>query len=378
MQQYRVEFFETHYAAEAVDRRIQYVHHDFCNNLTIDDDYLSAQTTTIEINATEKVKSGQFIRILRDEEDYFFGVVDDVSPGKNQTMVNFKPFISLFDEPVILNTTTQYVKGLRPGVPLETVLSSCIAQAHILNGDAIQCYPFSITVPEEQYLTDKWNMNIQSDTEGTGIAIVNLYTNLLVRALKEYGIALRAVPDFSSGQINLVISRISDIRNIDADLSNIVLKTFKVNDRPRGTNKLIVYNPDTYGAAQLQSVIFYAHRNRDWDTENDNRVTPVKYNIREVTPDESFSDPADGFAYAAYSAAYEEFGELSWDNLIEVECVPNDPLIKPMGMRLGQIVTIYYKDGAYTSILSGRSIKFETITLMFGTERINYTKRRLF
>ena len=375
MQQYRVEFFENHYSDNPSERRIQYVHHDFCSDITIDDDYIAAQATTLAIGATDKVKTGQFIRILRDEDDYFFGVVSDASPGKYTTTITFKPFVSLFDEPVLFDTLLQYRGRPGTGTALEIVLRDFIDAMHISNDDHLQCYPFSIRLPEDSYLTKEWNMNIQSDTEGMQRAIIGLYSVLLVRAMKEYGIALKAVPDFSEGTIEIIISRLHEANDIDADLDNVTVKTFKVNDRPNGINKLIVYNTENY--LDEGAITFYAHRSdRSWGPVDEDRIAPVVYGMRSATPDGTFVDPADDFYYAAWSVAYEEFGNLTWDNLIELDCAPNDPIINPKSIRIGQEVTVYYKDGAYSSIVTGKTLSFETVTLIFGTERIKYTKKR--
>lgn len=362
MQQYRIEFF---------DRSMTYVHHDFSVDLSIDDDYIAIQTTTIEIGATDKVEMGQFIRILRDEQDYFFGVVSEVSPGEYMTQVTFKPFVSVFDEDILFDTTYQSVNSVNKS--LENTLKKYISETYINNSDALQNLPLTITVPSSSANhTFPWGMNLKSDTEGMNRAIIGLYGVLIVNALKKYGVAISVTPNFTTKKINLNISKVDDGMVVDADLDNVTVKTLKVNDRPNGVNKLTVYNTQDYS----QSITFYVHAsNRDWDSDNTDRIYPVVRDIKATEPD-SEVDPSIAFEWAAINVGYDELNGLEWDNLIELECAPNDPLINPTLLRIGQKITMHYKGGTYTSLLTGKNITLELITLVFGSERISYTKRK--
>ena len=370
MQQYRIEFFENRVSSTPASRKLVYVHHDFANDIEIDDDYIAMQTTTIEIKSTTKVKAGHFIRILRDEKDYFFGFVTDASPGEYTTRIQFKPFLAVFDSDVLFNILSQWRSTTYPGVSLEEALKIYIDGYFVDNSDYRQNLPMNVTIPESG-LTERWNMGIKSDTEGSVWAVVGLYKVLIVRAMKEYGVAIRVTPNFSTGQIGLTIGTVSGLIKIDADLENVVIKTLKVNDRPNSINKLIVHNTYDY----TMSKTYYVHSNRTWDDENTNRIVPVSYEIRTVTPDGTYSDPQDDFEFAAISAAYDVLSGLEFDNLIELEVAPNDPIVKPASMKVGQKVSVYHNEDVYTSILTGKSISLEVITLMFGSERIKYTKK---
>lgn len=368
MQQYRVEFFENAMDANN-SHKLAYRHHDFSENLMIDDDYLSVQTTVIEIGATDKVQNGQFIRILRDNDDCFFGIVTDVSPGEYATQVSFKPFIALFETDVLFDTSCQYANT--EALSLENVLKDYITAYYVSNSDALQNYPIDITVPPMGQSPSKhtvsWGMNIKSDVENAQRAIIGLYGVLITNALKNFGIAINVVPNFRTGRIELTIGTVDGTRVIDADLDNVDVKTLKVNDRPNGTNKLIVYNTENFN----QKVEFYAHTDHTWSLVNEDRIVPVVYDLKTATPEEGVT-----FELAAVQVAYDELSGLTWDNLIELDCAPNDPLVNPTTMQIGQEVTILYADGTYSSILTGKSVTFETVTLTFGSERIKYTKRR--
>lgn len=376
MQQYRLEFFKNHYDVNPAFRELQYVHHTFVNDLPIDDDYISTQTTSIEIEPTDLVKTGHILRVLRDNKDYFLGIVTDVSPGEYVTSVAFKPFIAIFDEDILFDVTYQYFSSESPGLSLESTLSDYITKYYIQDpdpaqADPLQYYPMSIILPEGQHRIYDWNMNIASDSEDDNMALIGFYRDLIVRALKEYGVAIRFKPDFSLGTIEVTIGRVRGAIDIDANLDNVTVKSFKVNDRPAGINKLIV--TDTL---ENMTATFFVHPNMTWDISNSNRITPVVRGIRTITIDGSYSDdPATDFALAAYYAAHEELGGLVWDNYMELECAPDDVLVQPDSLQIGQQVTVHYKGGAYTSILTGRIIRVDVVSLLFGSERISYTKK---
>lgn len=377
MQQYRIEFFKNHYSATASERRLVYVHHDFINDISIDDDYLSIMTTSVDILPTTKVETGHLVRILRDNKDYFFGIVTEASPGDNFTRVSFKPFVSIFDEEIIFDVLDQYRMGENPGEGLEPTLKKYIDAYYVNNSDHLQNYPLTVTTSASTYWTKKWSMNIRGD-EGSRYAVVGLYQDLIVKALKEYGVAIRFTPNFSTGTIAAVISKPSGSISIDADLDNVTIKTFKVTDRPIGVNKITVVNGETFA-----SINYYVHpvpnsEGLRFDTDSaHNRITPVMRVIRTVTPTGEYSDdPTMDFIYTAQAVAYDELSGIQWDNLIELECMPDDTLVSPSSLRIGQEVTVYHDKVGYTSILTGRSITYQTVTLIFGSERISYLKKR--
>lgn len=79
------------------------------------------------------------------------------------------------------------------------------------------------------------------------------------------------------------------------------------------------------------------------------------------------------FLEKAHDKAYQTFSKNKYDNLIELEVAEDDDMIKPMQLKVGQIVNIISEGVSYTSILSGREID-TTVTLIFGTIRLELTK----
>lgn len=367
MRQYNVDFFT---------RDLEYVHNDTASITELTEDYISIQNNTIEIGLTEKVQNGNFI-YMKSDLDTFFGVVTNVKPGEDLLTVSYKPFLCLFDEDILFDTNLQKQNTVNPGggakinsKSLEQTISDIIEETYVYSDDSLQNLRIIV---EAETRTPRWGFNLKSDTEGTHYCIIGLYKVLLVNALKKYGVALRAVPDFASGYIHIYIRAQSgfDILDVDGDLSNVVVKTLKVNDRPNGTNKLTVYNTDNYN----QYLDFYVHPDRSWDLEDEDRITPVEREVKAAMPDSMTEDPDEAFAAAAMDVAYGVLSGLAWNNLIELELAPDDELVKPEELLFGQKVRFWYKDNVYESILTGRSITDKAVTLIFGSERISFTKR---
>lgn len=365
MRQYNVEFFGR--------ADLRYKHRDTVYDTLIDDDYISASTSTIEISSTDKVINGDYI-YLTDEDIKFFGVVSDVSPGEFRTTVTFKPFISIFDEPFLFDTNNQGTSNTNHRT-LEATIAYYISSLYVNPSDSLQALPIVVTnsVPAANQIA-KWSLNLTPDTEGSHYCLINLYSVLIVNALKKYGISIKVEPRFSgtSPKIYLTIeNNTASLFKIDANLDNVDVKTLKYNDRPTGVNKLIVYNTDDY----TQSLTFYVHTDRTWDHENNRRIYPVVRECSSVAPNSEYEDPLEGFAVAAVDTAFSSLSGLEWDNLIELDTMINDPIVKPLDIKIGQNVSIWYKGGSYSSILTGRSFQTNSVTLLFGSERIRYSKR---
>lgn len=368
MIQYNIDFF---------DRNLGFKYNAQATDLSIDDDYLTITSNQVVIPPTTAVETKDFIRVDRGDAS-FFGVVSSVEPGEKETKIIYKPFVSLFDEDILFDvryqnkTVERTVDGVTTKVnrySLETTIKHYIDAYYVSASDTIQNLGMTVVVGSE---TLPWSLDIYSDNEYTPYSIRGLYKEILVPAMKQYGIALNVEPDFNTKRITLRISKNSYPLDIDGDLGNVIVKTLKYNDKPVGTNKLEVYN--AYDATQ-PPIIFYVHPDRTWDLENENRITPVARSVRMVMPDSEAADEAEGMTLAALDAADSELSGLEWDNLIELETRPRDELIDPMNLEFGQTISLWYKNGKYVSILTGKTITSDSITLIFGSERIKFTKR---
>jgi hypothetical protein len=372
MQRYSVDFF---------DRNLTNIYHDTVGSLDLRDDYISFQRNTITIRYTSKPLLNSFIRIHRADFS-FFGVVSDIKPASDNTLdVTFKNFISVFDEDTLFDTDLQKRQSTVAGIDgktnsksLEQMLKDQIDEQYVTCADAEQRLKIKITAVTS---TRPWGFNLVTDTEGMHHCIIGLYGVLIVNAMKKYGVALEVEPDFVAKVVNIkIINRSIDTAfNIDGNLPNVYVQTLKVNDRPTGVNKLIVYNTNDYS----HRLAFYVYKDRTWGINEKpagkERITPVSLDLKGAMPDSSIEDPDEAFVLAAVDVAHSVLSGLEWDNLIEIDVSETDRLIEPLELKFGQKVTLGYKGDSYTSILTGRDISTRGLTLIFGSERIKLTKR---
>lgn len=100
--------------------------------------------------------------------------------------------------------------------------------------------------------------------------------------------------------------------------------------------------------------------------------------ISEYKKTSAYTDEiAEAFGSAAAAAVRQKavsiFNKNKYSNNIEITCALGDRMIKPDGMKMGQVVKIIHNGVVYTSLLSGREIKNGLITLIFGTVRLGLT-----
>lgn len=373
MRRYRVDFF---------DRELVNIHHDSVGTLDLRDDYISAQRNTVIIGDTSVPLVNSYIYISR-ADFHFFGVVTDATPGADGTLsVAYRSFLTIFDEDILFdtnlqkrNTTVSGISAKTNSKSLEQMLKDLIDEQYVTCTDTVQRLKIKVTAVTS---TRPWGFNLVTDTEGSHYCIVGLYSVMIVNAMKKYGVGLEVEPDFAAKVINIkIVNRSLDTKfNIDANLSNVYVRTLKVNDRPNGVNKLIVYNTNNY----FDYLEFYMYSDRTWGLDEKpkdgkERITPVSLDTKGAMPDSTIEDEDEAFALAALDVAQGVFSGLEWDNLIEIETAVQDSLVRPLDLKFGQKVVIYYSGGSYTSILTGRDVLSTGVALIFGSERIQFTKR---
>lgn len=368
MLSYNIDFF---------DRQLVNIHHDTAGDISLSDDYISLQNNSLEIRYTETDIKDAYIYISREGYE-FFGVVVSVEPEDNNILkVTYKHFLSLFDEKVLFDTNWQLKNTTVSGSSIKTnsktleqMLKDLIDATYVNASDTLQRLRIQVATETS---TRPWGFNLITDTEGQHYCLVSLYSVLIVNAMKMYGVGIYVEPDFVERTItlNIVNNSVRPAIHIDGSLHDINIKTLKVNDRPRGVNKLTVYNTDDYS----ESLDFYVYTDRSWGIENRDRIFPVVRDAKGAMPDSTIADPSTAFALAAVDVAYGVLEGLEWDNLIELEVAFNDPLLHPLELLIGQTIVFWHDNANYTSILTGRDVSTDSVTLIFGSERIKLTKR---
>lgn len=351
MQPYNIEIF---------DRDFNLIQHSNVGSLEYKYDYLSTVENSVLLAFNENVKKGDYIRIKNNVDNYFGYIssiaVNEVVQGFSQ--IKFKPFITLFDESILFDTTLQ-----GSATSLEEMIAQYITAYWINNSDAEQ----NINGLEVRTIsnTRNWGFHITSDQKGLNKAIINFMTSIIRRSLTKYQVGLYAYPDFANKKIIVEIgNKCMASFYIEADLPSVIEKSIIINETTEDINKLVIYDQ----ADLTTKITYYKHSDGSYDTSNTDRLTPVLYGITSVAVAEG-----DTFEEMAQDMANKQFDTDSYSNLIEITVTNDDSLILPQNLTIGQIVNVVSNGTSYGSILTGIERK-TTTKLIFGTIRLDLTK----
>lgn len=377
------------YNIEIFNRQFELLAHTNVDDIQIDYDYLSPNESELTVRMAgfydtfaaeavipdggmlrslsvpeleglmDEVGVGAYIRMQRDETD-IFGVITSITTAEDPllTKLGIQSFpAAIFNTDILFDTNTQ------GSTALETVLANYITSGWISNSDTIQNIP-GLTVTTTS-TTSSWGMNIKSDTEGMHHSVINFYEVLIRRALDEYEIAIHTDVDFEAGSIVLSIGKVTGSKTIEADLPNVFERSFLINESSKNTNKLVVYDTANYSTV----ITYYKHTDGTYNTTNNDRIYPVVCEIGTAS-----ADGDNTFAQNAAAVAASVFGEVVYNNLIEITCHYNDELIGPKELEIGSVVSVIHEGVSYSSIMTGYKLTNNVITLIFGSIRADLTK----
>lgn len=351
MQPFNVEIF---------DQSFNLIQHYNVGAIDYNYDYLSTVENSIIIAFNENVKKGQYVRIKNNTDEYF-GYISSIAVNEQLqgfSEIKFKPFITLFDEPILFDYTLQ-----NSATSLEDAIAQYIDAYWINNTDDDQ----NIYGLETQTIstTNSWTFHITPSQSGLNYTIINFMTSIIRRSLTKYQVGLYAEPDFVNKKIVVKIG-VKDATTfyIEADLPNIIEKSIIVNETTQDINKLIIYDQ----ADLVTNTIYYKHTDGTYDTTDSDRITPVIYGLTSVTTSDDVT-----FADAAQDAADKQFDTDSYSNLIELTLQNEDALVMPASLTIGRLVNVSTNGVSYASILTGVERSNKT-KLIFGTIRLDLTK----
>ena len=356
---------------EFYNRKLEVVHHDTIDDTEIDDDYLAPENTTIYISRTDAVSRGCFVYIYGNIE--FFGIVDNVRYDNYMTAVEVKPFISLFEHDIIFDTSLQGENG---STSLEEALAKYISEYWIDSYDPFRNISrIQIVLPDASARTMNWDFGLESDSEDLSRCIVAFHSEIICRALKEYGVGVKTHFDLNRRILTLDIStwsKVESSRLIDANLETVTVSTFEVDQMNKDVNCLEIWN-DKARDEEESRLVYCLRKDGSYSyiqrVNEEDRVLPVKLSVRSVNP-----EGTNTFAYLAAVEAKREFANAKWNSLIELKVACNDYLVDPVGLPIGTMVNIDYLGREYQSILTGKKLS-SVVTLVFGMVRADYTKQ---
>ena len=318
---------------------------------SIEFDYLTFEPTQITINGKCTARRGCFARITG--EISFEGMVSDIQPGKAFTTVAIRPLQALFDFDVF---TAEYTD-------IAQFIYDAISDNIVNNADSLQNKPLQLTNKTD------FATRIISVTENK----VNLLS-LISSALTVYRIAVDCKLNFTKGaeKVEVEIKEIKDFLCVEADKDNIIEKDITLGNGYGSANKIIIRktekNAETGIVSVIDTVPFFLHTDGTISVEDTDRITPVFWILEDV-------ENCDDWDSKALSKAMEKLTPQKYDNEIVITVRKADSLVQPMLMQTGTAVVVYYDKIPYTSILTGKTLHKDTVTLTFGCVRVALTKK---
>ncbi|MEG2101742.1 MAG: hypothetical protein RRY99_09545 [Flavobacterium sp.] len=351
------------YNVEVFSNKFEYRRGSSCQTMESEckNDYLNVSNNKIKLARTNAEK-GDYILITAEDVSYC-GIVESCSMKKNVYVIEYKPFITLFDRNAYCNTT------LLKTETLEKWLAELVKELYQKNEDSLQ----NIT-----------GLDVVA-TSGTSGAIMvleknieNLY-NIFIKALISYGIVAKFKVDIQGKKLQLKIGKVEKpLFTIEADLPNILESEFINKKTKESINKLKIYNSEN----EIEYITYYLTKNgevKEKPTENE-RIIPVIEDVIFVSFKPDANKVEKTFKTVTYEKAFSELTPEKYDNLIEIKVDNSDKLVRPKELEIGQEVRIIRKEETYNSILTGKEEKDTATKLIFGAIRLELTtilKRRL-
>ena len=326
---------------------------DISQNIELD--YLtfnSYKITTLPI----EVEKGCFIHITQENELVADGMVADVQPEDGLITITIRPLQALFDIDVYYSAVSDCI----------TWIATNIGAQLATNADALQNRPIDIT-----YTTASENLPLTGYNFNATVNILSVIGN----ALKTYGVVCDTYLDLVNKRIKCNIYANADAKTLEADLDNVLGKEVTIGDSYGAANKLTIQKIQAEDGVKtvLGDVTYYLHSDGTISDVNSDRITPVFYKLEQIElgSDETVAE----WEAKAYAKAVEVLSPQKYDNEIVLSYHRDDKIAMPMEMTIGTATTIYVDGIAYSSILTGRSINGNVVTLTFGAVRTELTKK---
>ena len=334
MSRCNVDFFDT---------KLNYIYHDSVETPGIDLDYLTPESSSFEVSQTNLVTVRSLVRI--EEHNNYIAVVERVNPGEGETSISIKPFLSIFDQPMLFDCNWQGSGG--SAKTLEATIAYLINQYWIEAADTLQNMPLEVITTSN---TSNWSFGLVGDKADDSSAtsannhqcVVEFYDTILQNALIRYRVAVETVLDLANKTIKLYVGVSNATKYIETSLPEVDVIEFSIAKMESDTNKLEIWNTANY----TDKIYYYLHTDGTYDTDGSiNRITPIKMEVIACGPEDNKT-----FATVAQEQADQRFGDIQWRNYIEMD-VGVDNIFNANEMKIGQLVQISHLGKTYETIL---------------------------
>lgn len=314
-------------------------------------DYLTFEPSKIYVHGDSKARKGCFCRVSGTIS--YEGIVSDVQPETSGETVSVRPLQALFDFDVFSTEYDDVAEFI-----LEAITDNIVS-----NTDTLQNRPLAITNSAPA-------ASRPIENSGNKLNLLSLISN----ALKIYGIAVDCKLDLSKDGKKVVaeIKQVTATQTVEADKPNIISKKITLGDGYGSVNKIIIRktekDSETGIVSVLDTVPFFLHTDGSVSNVNVNRITPVFWSLEDIQNCEEWDSKA-------LSKATEKLSPQKYDNEIELVLRKGDGIVHPGLMQIGTAVTVFYNKKPYSSILTGKTLQKDTVTLTFGCVRVALTKK---
>ncbi len=332
---------------EIFDRNLRYKSSGQVSEIKYSFDYLDIEKNKLKMPKV-KVSKEDYLRITRDSF-VVCGIVSDVVTKKEGIEISFKPFHKIFDVDMYMDPA-QYNNST-----MENMVRDLVEKCYVKNDDSFQNIP-------------GLEVEIKSATKGMvegEEGIRNLY-DIILNMFTSYGIICDFSIDPNRHKVILKIGGgVPKEFVIEADRENIIDKEITIKEAKESTNKLTIYNQEDYS----QCVTFYRDQNDNISTETTERVLPVVFSCSQVKVSKNTT-----FEEQALKKATNTLKPRKYNNLIEIEVLSGDKIVRPLERVIGQEASIISNGNIYETVLTGMNIE-ENVTLIFGAIRLELTKQ---
>ena len=350
------------------------------NNVSIDDDYLIDNNSTISFSKDTTATIGDFIVLIKDKGAFEKGVIVSVDNAEHKIL--FKKFIEAFNNNIInpyVNSFSDDITSLRTN-SLSALVAKLITQGFVNNQDTEMNLPIGgFNIYEQESTSALYSYSDNSINVKEVLLDYFNKNNLVV----DFNISFRPVLDSTRRQI-ISASKLMVEIYIPASTTKIFIKDNILS----GT---IVYSdstiPDTTTCVVLDETTkeilktYYLKSDNTVtdDPSDEDRILPSKATIVSYTSD-SVSDTSGSTVSdeeAIQTLAEENLlGQLN-NTLVQYQIPNNTKAINLSNLKLGDKVEFITSLGSIYTIYTGRKISGNNdyITLMFGKARKNYTDK---
>ena len=346
---YKVEIFSDQFVYKSMAMVDEYT-------TTIEQDFLTYDSNTIQTPLIDCEK-GDLVHITDQDNNYVAdGIIGDVQPSDKAQEITIRPLNALFDTEVFYTAVTDCI----------TWLATNIDSAFMSNTDTLQNRPITLTYTASAEALPLTGFNLHET--------VNILS-VMISAMKTYGVVVASRLDLPNKRFTVDIYQQTATKVLEASLDNVLQKSVTIGDNYGSTNKAVIRKIRVVDdvTTVLGQTEFYLHTDGTINATDGNRIVPVFWEIESLELDDDMTETE--WQAKALSRAKEILTPAKYDNEIVLQYDRDDLLARPADILIGTATTIYLDGTAYASILTGKRIEGQKITLIFGVTRTELTKQ---